>query len=111
VYGAATVDNRGRVTDCTVVAALGWRPGTRVSLRVAGRSVLITEDAAGELAVTDRGRIHLPATVRHAVALATGEKVLLAASPDARVLAVHPPAALDALIPRPAAQAPAVAAA
>jgi hypothetical protein len=69
---------------------------------MAGGSVLVSAAADGEHAATDRGRVHLPAGLRHAVGLGAGERVLLAAWPGDHVLAVHPPSALDALIPRPA---------
>jgi hypothetical protein len=97
VYGLATLDTHGRIADRTVMAALGWAPGTR--LAIAESSGLIVASAArhGVFRITPQGHLRLPATVRQWCALTTGDRVMLAAELDVGVLVVHPPAALDAM--------------
>jgi hypothetical protein len=42
--------------------------------------------------------VHLPAAARHACCIAPGDRILLAAEPDDRVLLVHPLATVDAMV-------------
>jgi hypothetical protein len=108
VVGVTALDADGRIADRVVMGALGWRPGTRVRVALAGGSLMLTADSAGQRAVSGRGHLHLPAPMRHACALAAGDRVLLVAVPTQGVLAVHPPAALGALIPAPIEDRPGV---
>jgi hypothetical protein len=101
VVGVTALDADGRIADRVVMGALGWRPGTRVRVALAGGSLMVTADSAGQREVSGRGHLHLPAPMRHACALTAGDRVLLVAVPSRGVLAVHPPAALGALIPAP----------
>jgi hypothetical protein len=96
--GTATIDCNGRVTEATVIPALGWVPGTRLDIRVRGGLVLLTADPHGVFRITQPGRVRLPATVRHWCGLSPGSRVLLAADLEAGRLVVHPPAALHDMI-------------
>ena len=78
--------------------ALGWRPGDRYTVRLRGDALVVTADPTGAYAVSGCGRVHLPADLRHACAIAPGDRALLAAEPTDNVLVVYPPAALDAMI-------------
>lgn len=98
VYGLAAVDDRGRVADHTVVRALGWGSGIRLEIREIGGLVLVRADRQGVFSMTGQGHLRLPAMVRHWCGLVPGDRVLLAADPDQRLLVVHPPAALDAMV-------------
>src|SRR5262245_8940612 len=98
VYGTAAMDCNGRVTDATVFGALGWAPGTRLSIREHGGLLLVTADRRGVFGTTGQGHLTLPATVRHWCGLVAGDRVLLAADPARGLLVVHPPAAVDAMI-------------
>jgi hypothetical protein len=98
VYGLATIDDRGRIAESTVIRALGWLPGTRLDVRESGGLLLVNADRQGVFSVTGRGHLRLPATVRHWCRLAPGDRVLLAGDPAEGLLVVHPPAALDAMI-------------
>jgi len=60
VYGLAAVDCRGRVTDQTVLHALGWAPGTRLDIRETHGLLVIRTHAHGVFSVTNLG--HPPAT-------------------------------------------------
>jgi hypothetical protein len=92
------MDARGRVADRMIMRALGWQPRDRLSARLSDGLILVMIAAAGPLAVSRQGRMHLPAAVRHA--FQPGDRVLLAAEPVDGVLVVHPLAALDAMVGR-----------
>jgi hypothetical protein len=98
VYGTAAIDCNGRLAERAVLGALGWLPGTRLSIRESGGLVVVTGDRSGVFGVTGQGHLRLPATVRHRVGLTTGDRVLLSADSVRGVLVVHPPAALEAMI-------------
>jgi hypothetical protein len=95
VYGLSAVDDRGRLADRVVWRALGWTPGTRLQIRVAGGLVVVEADAGGAFAVTRQGHVRIPATIRHWCGLAAGNRLLLAADPAVGRLVVYPPDALD----------------
>jgi hypothetical protein len=98
IYGMAAIDRDGRLTEAVVIPVLGWRPGTRVDIRVCGGLVLVTADPHAAFRVTRPGQVRLPATVRHWCGLTAGSRVLLVADPAVGRLVVHPPAAIDAMI-------------
>lgn len=98
VYGMAAVDCRGRVADRSVLAALGWTPGTNLNIHHAQGLLAFRCDLHGVLTITPQGHLRIPAPQRHRYALAAGDRVLLAAHPSCGVLIVHPPTALDDLL-------------
>ncbi|MEV0330545.1 hypothetical protein AB0H63_29430 [Micromonospora echinospora] len=98
VYGLATLDSRGRVADRTAMRALGWTPGRRLDIREHAGLIIVAADQQGVFAVTKEGHLRLPAVVRQWCGLAAGDRVFLAAVPEASRLVVHPPAALDGMI-------------
>ena len=98
ICGTATIDCNGRVAEATVLAALGWVPGTRLNIRVRGGLILVTADPDAVFRLTQPGRLRLPATVRHWCHLTPGSRLLLVAEPDLARLVVHPPAALHTML-------------
>ena len=98
VYGLSAVDDRGRLADRVVWRALGWAPGTRLQIRVAGGLVVVEADPGGAFAVTRQGHVRIPATIRHWCGLVAGDRLLLAADPALGRLVVYPPEALDRVI-------------
>jgi hypothetical protein len=78
--------------------ALGWTPGHRLDIREHAGLIIVAADQQGVFAVTKEGHLRLPAVVRQWCGLTAGDRVFLAAEPDASRLVVHPPAALDAMI-------------
>ena len=98
VYGLATVDDRGRIADRTVIASMGWSAGARLSISEDAGLVILTADPRGVFALTRQGHIRLPVGVRRWCALAAGDRVLLVAEPDRDTVVVYPPAALDAMV-------------
>ena len=103
VYGMAALDCHGRIADRTTLDALGWPVGHRLTIQEAGTTITITADPTGEIRVIGRGQLRIPAATRYRYALATGDRVLLAADLTHSRLMIYPAAALDtALAPHPA---------
>lgn len=98
VYGMAAIDDRGRIADQLVLRALRWDPGTGVDIEVNGGVAMLTARPGGVDRVTHAGRFRLPASVRHQLCLAPGDRVLLVARTAASQLVVYPPATLDAIL-------------
>jgi len=91
----ARLDCHGRIADRTVLHAVGWPAGHRLTIHEAAGTLTVTPDPAGHHQVTGGGHIRIPAALRHRYGLATGDRVLLAADSDRSCLAIYPPAALD----------------
>jgi hypothetical protein len=98
VCGSATIDCNGRLAEATLLAVLGWAPGTRLDIRVRDGLVLLTADPDAVFTITQPGQVRLPATVRHWCGLTPGSRVLLATDPAVGMLVVHPPAAWQAML-------------
>jgi hypothetical protein len=98
VCGTATIDCNGRLTEATVITALGWTPDIRLDIRVREGLVVVTADPHAVFTITQPGQVRLPATVRHWCGLSPGTRVLLAAEPTVGLLVIHPPAAVDTMI-------------
>ncbi|HET9653847.1 MAG TPA: hypothetical protein VFP72_00700 [Kineosporiaceae bacterium] len=81
VYGLSAVDDRARLADRAVWRALGWTPGTRRQIRLAGGPVVVEADPGGAFGVTRQGHVRSPATIRHRCGLAAGDRLLAAATP------------------------------
>lgn len=97
-YVVSAVDKSGRVADRHIVRAMGWAPGTRVSIRERGGTIVVAPAADGVHRVDDRGYLLLPAAVRRWCSLKAGDRLLLAADPAAGVLVGHCFAVLDQLL-------------
>lgn len=95
VFGMCAVDDKGRISDVRVMAALGWAPGQRVTFSFVHGVIVVVADDAGGQSVCGRGCLRLPTGMRRAVAIGRGERVLLAALIDAGRLVVHPLVHLD----------------
>jgi bifunctional DNA-binding transcriptional regulator/antitoxin component of YhaV-PrlF toxin-antitoxin module len=97
-YVVSAVDKSGRVADRHVVRAMGWAPGTRVSIRERAGTIVVAAAADGVHRVDDRGYLLLPAVVRRWCHLTAGDRLLFAADPGAGVLVGHCFAVLDRLL-------------
>jgi hypothetical protein len=98
VGGTATMDCNGRLAEATVIAALGWAVGTRLDIDVRARMVVVSAAPDAAFTITQLGQIRLPAPVRHRCQLAAGDRLLLAADPDAGRLLVYPPRVWQTMI-------------
>jgi hypothetical protein len=98
VYGLASLDRNGRLADNHLLRALGWDTSTRLDIREEGGLLLVTATGQGLFGLTGQGHLRLPAPARRRCGLDAGDRVLLVADPNAGLLVVHPPAALDAMV-------------
>jgi hypothetical protein len=89
-YAMARVDSSGRVTDRTISSALHWHPGDPLTITVTTGVVLIQRDPNGLLVLPTKPCISIPAAVRHHLRIATGDRLLLAATPDDDQLTIYP---------------------
>ncbi len=64
VYGVAKIDNRGRVAHAAVERALGWAPGTRLSIHEVRGVILVYVDERGIFEMSTQGHVYLPLPVR-----------------------------------------------
>jgi hypothetical protein len=98
VYAVSAVDKSGRLADRSVIRVLGWVPGTRLTIRECGGTIVVSAGADGVHRISDRGHLHLPLAVRRWCRLAAGDRVLLAVDRATGVLVAHPSAVLDRLL-------------
>ncbi len=99
VYGMTVVGDAGRVTDRAVLAALGWTPGTRLTMSCPeDRLILVRATADGSVQVTGAGFFRVPVSKRRRVGLLEGDRVLLVAHRRRKRVLIHPPAVPDGLM-------------
>jgi bifunctional DNA-binding transcriptional regulator/antitoxin component of YhaV-PrlF toxin-antitoxin module len=94
-YGIGRVDASGRVADRSVIAALGWSSGDRLTLTAESGVVIVRRDPSGLITLPPRPYLVIPAALRHRCGIRAGDLVLLAASPAADTLAAYPFALVD----------------
>jgi bifunctional DNA-binding transcriptional regulator/antitoxin component of YhaV-PrlF toxin-antitoxin module len=90
VLATARLDGSGRVTVCSLLKALSWRPGRRIDVRVRHGAVVIASTQAGRYVVGGRGEIGLPASARQLCGIVPGSSVQLAALIPSGLLVIHP---------------------
>jgi bifunctional DNA-binding transcriptional regulator/antitoxin component of YhaV-PrlF toxin-antitoxin module len=98
IYALAKIDHRGRVTDAAIERALGWPPGTRLSIQETGGVIVVSADDRGVFTLSSQGHVCLPQPVRRWCQLDTGDQVLLVVGQAADRLLVYPAAKLDELL-------------
>ena len=95
VYGTGRIDESGRVADRAMTAALGWRPGDRLTLAASECVVIARRDPAGLVTMPAKPYLVIPAVLRRRCGLRPGDHVLLAASPVEDKLAAYSFAVVD----------------
>jgi bifunctional DNA-binding transcriptional regulator/antitoxin component of YhaV-PrlF toxin-antitoxin module len=107
-YGIGRIEASGRVSDRTVISALGWRSGDRLTLTADRGAVVAHRDDGGMAALPPREYLVIPAVLRRRCGLRAGDLVLLAALPGEDALAAYPIAVVDealrACVPLPPAK-------
>ena len=98
IYGIGRIDASGRIADRTVICALGWRNGDRLTLTADAGVVVARRDPGGMITVPARPYIAIPAALRRRCGLRAGDRVLLAALPGENALAAYPLAVVDQAI-------------
>ncbi|WP_194829605.1 hypothetical protein [Nocardia sp. XZ_19_231] len=73
IYGFAVVGDAGRVTDRAVLSALGWLPGTRLTVSCPeDRLTLVREATDGSVQATRAGFFRVPVRKHRRVGLLSG---------------------------------------
>ena len=81
IYGIGRIDASGRIADRTVICALGWRNGDRLTLTADAGVVVARRDPGGMITVPARPYIAIPAALRRRCGPRAGDRALLAALP------------------------------
>jgi hypothetical protein len=97
-YVVTSVDLHGRLGDRSPVRLMGWEPGHPIAVTLAAGAIMVTSRPGAGEAVTGHGHLRLPAPVRRASRLQPGDRLLVAAHPDAGLLVAYTPSALDQMI-------------
>jgi hypothetical protein len=82
LYGFGRIDASGRVADRTIISALGWRPGDRLTLTAAAGVITARRDPGGLVTMPARPYVVIPAALRRRCGLRPGDRVLLAVRSD-----------------------------
>src|SRR5689334_13285665 len=77
-YALSALDHSGRVSDRSLVRALGWAAGTRLDVHERAGLIVVGASAEGVHCVSDTGFVTVPLTVRRWCRLRTGDRLLLA---------------------------------
>jgi hypothetical protein len=93
-----SVDVHGRLGDRSPVLLMGWQPGHPVAVTLAAGAIIIASRPGARGAVARQGHLRLPASIRSACRLQPGDRLLVAAHPDAGLLVAYTPSAIDQMI-------------
>ena len=98
LYGIGRIDASGRIADRAVTSALGWQGGDRLTLTAEAGVITARRDPGGMITLPGRAYIAIPAALRRRCGLRPGDRVLLAAVPEAGTLTVYSLAVVDQAI-------------
>ncbi len=96
-YAVTTVDAHGRFADTSPLRVLHWVAGLRVDVTPASGTISVRPNSSGRDMITRQGHVRLPARVRYACGLRTGDRLLVVGCPSADLLIAYTIPTLDAL--------------
>ena len=97
-YVVTSIDAHGRLGDRSPVLLMGWQPGHPVAVTLATGAIMVVSRPGAHAAVTRQGHLRLPASIRSACRLQPGDRLLVAAHPDAGLLVAYTTSALDHMV-------------
>ncbi|WNV84751.1 hypothetical protein [Umezawaea sp. Da 62-37] len=100
VYGIATMDEGGRVSERLITRLLGWKSGQSLDFSLVSDVIVVRCHPTGGFRVPRTMLCSIPAAVRRWCGLSPGDRVLLAAAPAQGVLLIHNMAAVDRMVLR-----------
>lgn len=100
-YALARFDDRGRLANQPLLELLRWAPQERLDIRLHGSSLVLQRNPRGVFALSRRGLIQIPLTVRRWWSFETGDPVLLVAVPERAAMVIHSLVVLDKALPDP----------
>ena len=92
------IDCHGRLADRSPLRAAGWPPGQPISITATPDGRLVTVRAVGPNTTTRDGHLLLPAHVRRACRLATGDRLLVIVTTAPTRLTVYPMTTVETII-------------
>ena len=93
------MDCHGRLADRSPLRAAGWPPRQPITITAAPGGRLITVHADGpDTTITHDGHLLLPAHVRRACGLATGDRLLVTVTTGPTLLTLYPMATVETII-------------
>ena len=98
VHRTALLDDHGRVREATLFTLLGWKPQQAVEVVEHGPRLFVRAAPDGPVVLDPKGRVRVPDALRKFRGWATGEVLLLSASPADGVLVLSSTALLDSLV-------------
>ena len=98
LYGLGRIDASGRIADRSVISALGWQSGDRLTLTAAAGVVTARRDPRGMVTMPSKPYVTIPAALCRRCGLRPGDRVLLAAVPGDDMLAAYSFAVVDQAI-------------
>jgi hypothetical protein len=97
-YLVTTVDDRGRLADRSALRLLAWEPGSVLRFTVLHGAIMVSPAPDGIRSVTRQGHLRLPAPVRRACDISRGDRLLVLASRDQKLLVVYTASILDSVL-------------
>jgi hypothetical protein len=97
-YTVTTIDDRGRLADGSPLRILQWEPGLTIALLVLPGAVVAAAHRSGQITVTHRRQLRLPAALRHSMRLEPGARLLMAADLHRDLLVVYTMTAVEAMV-------------
>ncbi|WP_433205196.1 hypothetical protein ACQP1G_17580 [Nocardia sp. CA-107356] len=99
-YRLRPVDTAGRINDQELVDSMGWHPGDRLGWSVRDDLAFLSLNLDGAARITVQRCLRLPAELRHATGIRSGDRVLLAPAPACGILVLFSPRALHDMAQR-----------
>ncbi|MGY2092376.1 hypothetical protein [Nocardia gipuzkoensis] len=97
---AATIDQRGRLSDRSVIRKLGWEPGYSLALTAHEHAVIIEPSEDGKWTIGPTGYLHLASAIRRRCGIRSGDRLLLVASLTMQRLVVYTASAVAVAVSR-----------
>ena len=96
MYGIGRADPSGTVTSRGITDALRWQPGDRLAMTLTPSAVVLFPSPGGLLRVPRRPCVAIPVTARRRIS--PGDELLLAASPEYRIVIMHTMQAMEDML-------------
>jgi bifunctional DNA-binding transcriptional regulator/antitoxin component of YhaV-PrlF toxin-antitoxin module len=98
-YVISRADRSGRVMDRSIVRAIGWGPGDRLTITGwHNEAVIVRRESGGTIVISDRGYLQIPSGLRRRCAVRGGDRVLVAAHERLDTVIVYTMSTLDRLM-------------
>lgn len=98
LYAMSAVDKWGRLSDRSAPLTLRWLPGAPLSISCSENVIVAVRNENGAYRLTNQGHLRLPASVRCAAHVRSGDRLLIAAHCDRNLLIAYPVSVLDAMV-------------